>query len=509
MKVCRSRVVDAAEDIGEIRQWVDLEPMAARDQREQVCGGFAASVGACKKKILATKNEVLDCPLAGIVVDIQVRVLEEACERYPVPQGVRNGLHERVIWRMFALQGVQERAHFSQERLGFSSANGQPFSRRLQSNGGLNLVQVSIDIQDGKAVFIVAVSECPVVKELAARVSMASHFESNGVFEECIEAVCCIALHHTGVIFKKCFVSVEGLIWREIKDDVGVRCISDVGTHLALPHGASARGILYFDLGIVGFDDRRLFDFAPDECYELFCQQTCFEHPIRLSRARDCGFLAPENLTLAVERQPVCQLGDTGVRKQSRTDVTAKDWRHGFIGSNHVPPALPARQDFLVMHKFLECLRDALKLVCNLLAYWLCLDQASGTNFASGIHVVMNVFFGQVVRQNMLLVVAGMRFSRWPLRFYYADSRAGVAEFFVLGAELAALVFLVLAEKYVELVVEAFELLMEVSVGFQRQLQLLRQVFVRASGFSQLQAKRGQLIALPLVFLPEGGCLVT
>ncbi len=508
MKVRRPRIVDAAKDIGKVRKGVNLETVAGCDEREQVGGGSAASVGASEQKILATENEVFDCSLAGIVVDVQVGVLEEARERYPVLQCICDRLHEPMVRRMFSLQTAQQCAQRFDERLRLSSANGQLLRSRLVGYGGLDFVQVSIDIQNVETVFIVAVCEHPVVEKAAARVCMASHFASGGVFEKCIEAVGGITLDHTGVAIEEGFVSGERLIGREIKDDIWVCRVSDVGAHLTFAHGARARGILYLDLSVVCFDDCRFFDFAFHELYELSCQHSRFKEPVALSGARNRGFLSSENFALTVQWESICQFRDAGVSKQPGTHVTAENRRHGFSGSNHVTPALLTRANFLMVHKFLECLRDALDLICDLVSYQFCFEETGRADFAAVLDVMMDVFLGQVLRQYVLLMVACKRFSWLPFGLDYADSRSGIAEFFVLGAELAALVFLVLPEKYVELVVEAFELLMEVSVGFQGQLQLLRQIFVRAIGLSQLQAKRGQLIALPLGLLPEGGCLI-
>ena len=493
-QVSRLHAVDATEDVSEVLNGIDVEPVAGGDEGQKNRSRLATLVGARKEKILATKNKVLDCALAGVVVDVERAILQEARQRNPVRECVRYGFHELVCRRVLSLQPQEKMPELFYKWFRSLSSNSQSLCRRLSVDSGLDDVELAIDIQDVVCVGIVwVVGEILVIAP--ARVGMAAGAFARTVFEQRLPAAGCVGLNDSFVAFEECAIFGKRQVGRKLEYDPGMIFIPDVRRHLSFAHAAHAFGILNFDLSVVGLDDGGSFDLDFGQFVDLLEQARGGQDPVALRRSGNRDLLAAEDLRLTIERKSVGEFGNDDVSKQSRSHVATGNRRRWFFGHDHVLFAFGTGPNFLSMLKLLEGLRDTFELVCDLVPHFLRLDEACRANLLCFVDVMVDVLNRQVLVEDVLLVHA--RSGIFGLRRLPTWWRVRVAAWLMLlsgCSEFGSCLSLVLLQQDIQLVAQILELLLQIRVALQGQRQLLRQGGDTSAQFGIFFSKEGELL---------------
>jgi hypothetical protein len=130
-----------------------------------------------------------------------------------------------------------------------------------------------------------------------------------------------------------------------------------------------------------------------------------------------------------------------------------------------------------MMLKLLERLRDAVQLMRNFVAHAFGFNKAGWADLFRVVHVMMNVFHWQVLREDVFAVIARFGFSIFSRLVGWRFGGGSLSRVMLLG------LFAVLAPRFV------FELLQQnVELAIQR-LQLLRKLLVRLERRLQLGAQ--------------------
>ena len=69
---------DAREDVGQIRERVDVVQLAGLDQGRDGGPMLGASVGTCEQRVLPVERDRADGALDGVVVEFDAAVIDEA-----------------------------------------------------------------------------------------------------------------------------------------------------------------------------------------------------------------------------------------------------------------------------------------------------------------------------------------------------------------------------------------------------------------------------------------------
>src|ERR1700684_2606281 len=86
--VSSGAIADAHEHVAQVVEGVDAVQLAGGDERVEDGGTLGAFVAAREEPILAAHGNPTQLPLRGVVVELESRVVEEACERAPLVAGV-------------------------------------------------------------------------------------------------------------------------------------------------------------------------------------------------------------------------------------------------------------------------------------------------------------------------------------------------------------------------------------------------------------------------------------
>src|SRR5205823_3957542 len=89
-------VDDAHEDVGQIRERVDVVQLAGLDQGRDGGPMFGASVRAGKQRVLPVERYWADGALDGVVVEFDAAVIDEARQALPARHGIADGRSELV-----------------------------------------------------------------------------------------------------------------------------------------------------------------------------------------------------------------------------------------------------------------------------------------------------------------------------------------------------------------------------------------------------------------------------
>ena len=285
--VGQSHVVDSTDNVSEIVDGINFQPFAGRDQGKQIRYGFTAAGGAGEQKILSTQHECFDCSFRAIVIDSNIRIFEKSGKSDPVLESKAYCLHQ-VMGRMKGRLGVDDGfAERFYERFGFFSANGQSEGSGLAQNFAFDLVQLSVDIENG----VTNVRFNKLGLEISAPgMSTASGFDSLSIFKQGIEASCRISLNDAAKVFEKLQISVKRQIWRIVKDGRFLFGVTDVSGHFTFSNVVFVFAVLNFNGRIIGLDDAGLEQFSFIEGMQKGESTGSGLHPVTLSRARDQTF---------------------------------------------------------------------------------------------------------------------------------------------------------------------------------------------------------------------------
>jgi hypothetical protein len=83
---------DAREDVGQIRERVDVVQLAGLDQGRDDGPMFGASVRAGEQRVFPIERDRADGALDGVVVELDAAVIDEARQALPARQGIADGL---------------------------------------------------------------------------------------------------------------------------------------------------------------------------------------------------------------------------------------------------------------------------------------------------------------------------------------------------------------------------------------------------------------------------------
>lgn len=75
---------DAFEDVAEVGEGIDAEPLAGGNEAGQHCRGPSAVVATKEKPIFSSHGDLAQAPSSAVVVDLQIVVFAVAEQRFPV-----------------------------------------------------------------------------------------------------------------------------------------------------------------------------------------------------------------------------------------------------------------------------------------------------------------------------------------------------------------------------------------------------------------------------------------
>ena len=136
--------IDSAENISEVCDGVDVVSLAGDNEGEVYGHGSATGVGADKQKVLPRKDEVLDCSLVPVVVDLEIWVSEEAIQGNPMLECVFYALHEGMSGVKRASELDQLLVQMLSQRLRLFAPDCQSVCRRLVFDLSFDAVQLAV-----------------------------------------------------------------------------------------------------------------------------------------------------------------------------------------------------------------------------------------------------------------------------------------------------------------------------------------------------------------------------
>lgn len=396
---------------------------------------LGSAIRAGEKTILSHKNPAFNGSFGFIVIDRDVRILQESGECQPVP--------ERVIDRFSQLMGRSKSTlcadnHVAQafyQLFRVSSPHSQPVSRGLALTVPLDFVQVSVNVEDYVADFGGGKLDLEIS---TSGMSVASCFSSMPVFVESIEAGSSIGLKNAFVVRKELAIPGEGLV-RRIIIHGDVSLWTDVGCDFAFSNIILMPAVLNLDERVVSFYDRGLEQFF---LLNFIQQRQCIGrglHPIGLRRAWNGDVVASEDFMLPVVGQSIFKLADDDLAQEPRSSVTAGDGWCWFLSSDNILPALRAGACFLAMLNNFQACAYHFKLVSDLAVNAVGLNGALRTNCFFGANKVRHLLVRQMasVIENVFLAA---RFSfRRGRSLFVRDRRLRLCDGRLSGARIMLL----------------------------------------------------------------------
>lgn len=117
---------DAGEDIAEVGFWVEAVELCGFDERVDGGGAFSTGIRSGKEIILAAEGDAADRTLGGIVVDLDLAIVDVACQRFPATHGVTHGLGEIGFAGELRQRDIEPRLETGEERLGVFVSRSLP-----------------------------------------------------------------------------------------------------------------------------------------------------------------------------------------------------------------------------------------------------------------------------------------------------------------------------------------------------------------------------------------------
>ena len=83
-KVVFGVITDACEEIAQVGERIDVEPLAGRDEAGQHGSGSSPVVAAQKHPVFSTYGNSTQAALGAVVVDLQIAIFTVATQRLPI-----------------------------------------------------------------------------------------------------------------------------------------------------------------------------------------------------------------------------------------------------------------------------------------------------------------------------------------------------------------------------------------------------------------------------------------
>lgn len=475
MELACFQAVDSGQNVGIPIDGIDAIALAGSNERKVNGYCFGTGIRAGKQAVLPYKNPALDRAFAFVVVYGNVGIFEKSGKSNPVFESIANCLHQVMGWmkgRLGVDDGFAERFN---EGFGFFSANGQSEGSGLAQDFAFDLVQLSVDIENG----VTNVRFNKLGLEISAPgMSTASGFDSLSIFKQGIEASCRISLNDAAKVFEKLQVPVKRQIWRIIKDGGFLFGVTDVSGHFTFANVVFVFAVLNFNGRVVGLDDAGLEQFFFIQGMQKGERIGSGLHPVTLGGARNQNIFAGKDFLLAIIWQSVIKFADNDLCQQAWTRIAPGDWWTRFFCGDYILLALWARTSLLIMIKDLQAGTNHLELMGEEVANKIRLDVATRANRVFRLDGVLHRFVGQVlsVVQNMLRSCGFISF-RSRIRFS-GSSRSGARIVpFCRFSILALVAFFRLHNQHFKLLLQILEKLSQFIVTIELQLQLSLQIF--------------------------------
>ena len=143
--------IDSGENIGHVSQGINAILFGRDNQRKMDGSGLATGIGACKKKIFAGQNKLLNCAFTSVVANIEIRIIQEPGQGNPVVESITDSFHQWVLGAESGLHLKQSFLQLIEKRSGGSLSCSQSFLGRLAFNLLLHIVQLVVNIENLKA----------------------------------------------------------------------------------------------------------------------------------------------------------------------------------------------------------------------------------------------------------------------------------------------------------------------------------------------------------------------
>ena len=498
LKLAGLHGVDSSQDVGEVFDRVDVVGLARSHEREMDRGCAAAGIGANEETVLAHQDEVFDCLLSNIVVDFEVRILEEPGQSDPVIEGVINSCHQGICGIESGFEGDYFRAKLFDQWLRASTSNGQSLRWRLPAYVSFYVVEFFVYIQDDVSEFWL---DGQAIVVSSARVGMTANLSARLHLEESIEAAGGIRLNAGGNILEPSSIALEGLIRRKIEDGE-FEFFSDVDSHFAFAHSSFELAVLDLYFRIIGVDDFGFACFASHQFVERLEGERSLKRAVALGRAWNDRVFAFESFLLAVMWQTVAESAGDDVGAERCSVLTPG--MVGLIGCDDVDFALLARPYFLLVLKVSERMQELVELVAQLVADEGCRDLALRTDRILFGDEVIDGLGGKIVIADMFPRAISIR--RW--RFDCGGGRsfswcALRVVAFSLRTEVLAIALFELYYEDIELSLKILELFPEFFLSGKSFAQLLTEFRAATIGFLELSFERLKEFFLLGVFQSE------
>jgi hypothetical protein len=469
--------IDARQNVGIPIDGIDAVAFGCSDERKMNSNCFRPFVGACEKTIFSYEDPRFDGPFTLIVIDSNIRILQESCKSKPVLEGIAYRLHQLMGRIEFVFCPHNNLSEKFCQRLGFLASNGQPESWRLVVNVPFNFVQVSVDAEN-------CCADVPFAdlgfEVFAPGVSAATGFNSFPILKQCVEAPGGVSLDNTGELIEEFEVFAERQIRRMVVHGDSVVGVTHVRSNFAFANIVFVATVLDLNRRVVGLDDAGLEEFLLLHVMQQRKSGGSGLHPIALSRARNHNILAREDLLLTIVGKPVIKFADDDLCQQAWTGVATRNCRTGLFSGDDILLAFWTRASLLTVVEDLQGGADHFKLMCDQVADEHGFDDALGADQFCWFNRMCYRLVGHMLGIIEYVLNAG-RFlaagrSIGSLSWFLYRSRARVI---LLGlfAVLTLVAFFRLRNQNVDFRLQIFEQFALFVVAVERLLQLSLQVF--------------------------------
>jgi len=141
---------DAFEDVAQVGERIDVEPLARGDEAGQHCRRPSAVVATKEEPVLPSHRDPTQAALGAVVVDLQIAVFAVADQGFPVRQRVGDGLPFRTLRQHLGMFSLQ--IGFDVVKDGYPDPAGPTVTSTVQGKQGAlyTLPKASITILRGR-----------------------------------------------------------------------------------------------------------------------------------------------------------------------------------------------------------------------------------------------------------------------------------------------------------------------------------------------------------------------
>ena len=469
--------VNARQDVGVPIDRINSVALGGGNEREMHGDGFGTAIRAREKTILSDQDPAFYRSFGFVVVDCNVWIFEKSGQCKPVIERVVNCLHQFMCRVKIALSSDDDFSQQFDQRLRFSTPHGQSVGCRLVFYFSLDLVQISVYVEDNVA--------CAAVGKLSFKifspgVSAASSFSSFSICKQGVKTACGIKLYDAVKVLEEVQIFLEGQIRRIIEHNYFVICIADVSCDFAFSNIVFVFAVLNFDRGIISLYDARLEKFTLQKIVQQGKQICGRLNPIALCRARYDYVIARKNLLLTVVWKAIVKFAHNDFAKKTWTGVAAWNWRTRLFSGDYIQLAFWAGASFLLVVKNFQASADYFELLRATVANKFGFDGARGTDSLLRFDGVKN----GLVRELLCVLENVLRAFRFGVcrirvrafRLGLCNCRARIM-FFSFLSELFFVALFSLSDQVIEFYLKTFQQCTKLGVSVKGELQLALQIF--------------------------------